>query len=137
MVMNMLESYRPDERRKTRQAPTTRPTGNWVYSDFDPNNPPELTPEQKAEIAALAAMPEEELDFSDIPPLAERERARKHKIRIRNPFLNPPTKTRLDGFMIDSDIIYWVLNQVGGEGYMDKLNAMLRRAMEEERAEAR
>ena len=94
-----------------------------VYSEFDPNNPPELTPEQKAEIEALARMPDSEIDFSD----------RKYKITIRNPWITPPTKTKLNEFLIDSDIIYWVLNQVGGEGYMDKLNAMLRQAMEAER----
>ena len=104
-----------------------------VYSEFDPNNPPELTPEQKAEIEALARMPDSEIDFSDIPPLEERERDRKYKITIRNPWITPPTKTKLQEFMVDSDIIYWVLNQVGGEGYMDKLNAMLRSAMEAER----
>ena len=82
-------------------------------------------------------MPDSEIDYSDIPPLAERERGRKQKITIGNPWITPPTKSILDGFLVDSDIIHWVLNQVGGDGYMDKMNAMLRRAMEEERAEQR
>ena len=48
-------------------------------------------------------------------------------------YVTQPAKAVLDKVVIDSDIIYWVINQAG-EGYQDKLNAMLRRAMEEERA---
>ena len=106
-----------------------------VYSDFDPNHPQDLTPEQKAKIAALAQMPDSEIDFSDIPPLEERKRNRSGKrIIIRNPWITPPTKTKIE-FLIDSDIIYWVINQVGGDNYMVKMNAMLRKAMEDERAQ--
>ena len=129
----MLGSYRREERSESSARSTTPETGRLVISEFDPNNPPELTPQQKAEIEALARMPDSEIDFSDIPPLAERERNRKYKITIGNPWTTPPAKAVLDKVVVDSDIIYWVLNQVGGEGYMDKLNAMLRQAMEAER----
>ena len=111
---------------------TTQPTDTLVISDFDPNNPPPLTPEQIAEVEALAEISDSELDFSDIPPARER----KPCITIGNPWLTPPTKTKLEAFMVDSDIIYWILNQVG-EKYQDKMNAMLRKAMEDERAARR
>ena len=132
----MLGSYQREERNEASVRSTSQETESLVVSEFDPNNPPPLTPEQIAEIEALAKMPDSEIDFSDIPPLAERERDRKYKITIGNPWTTPPAKAVLDKVVVDSDIIYWVLNQVGGEGYMDKLNAMLRRAMEEERAAA-
>lgn len=127
--MNTLESYRHEKPRRVMKRSTTQQTETLVISDFDPNNPPPLTPEQIAEIEALAKMPDSEINFSDIPPASER----KPCITIRNPWLTPPTKTKLEAFMIDSDIIYWVLNQAG-EKYQEKLNAMLRKAMEDERA---
>ena len=133
----MLGSYQREERSEPSGRSITPETGRLVITEFDPNNPQPLTPEQIAEIEALAKMPDSEIDFSDIPPLEERERNRKHKITIGNPWTTPPAKAVLDKLVVDSDIIYWVLNQVGGDGYMDKMNAMLRRAMEEERAEQR
>ena len=75
-------------------------------------------------------MPDSEIDTTDIPELDWSQ-----GVVIRNPWIKPPTKTRLKEFFIDSDIMYWVVKQVGNEGYQDKLNAMLRRAMDEERAE--
>lgn len=101
-----------------------------VYCAVDPANPPPLTPEQEEEIRRLAAMPDSEIDFSDIPELEFTS-----GVVVRDPFARPPTKSKVKEFLVDSDIIYWVINRAG-EGYQDKLNAMLRRAMEEERAEA-
>ena len=37
---------------------------------FDPENPPPLTPQQEAELEALKAMPDSEIDTSDIPVLS-------------------------------------------------------------------
>ena len=54
-----------------------------VTYPFDPLNPPALTDEQRARLAALAAMPDDDIDTSDIPPLADRFFARAK----RNPFM--------------------------------------------------
>ena len=99
--------------------------------EFDPNNPSPLTPEQKAEIAALAQLPDGELDYSDITPRTEEELA--NKIIVGNPWITPPSKTLLNKVLIDSDIVFWILRQVGEEGCREKMNAMLRLAMETER----
>ncbi len=40
-----------------------------VSLDLDPASPAPLTRKQKAELAALANMPDEEIDYSDIPRL--------------------------------------------------------------------
>lgn len=101
-----------------------------VYYEVDPANPPSLTPEQEERLRRLAARPAGEIDTSDIPPLEFSS-----GVVVRDPFVRPPTKSLVKEFLVDSDIIYWVINRAG-EGYMDKLNAMLRRAMEEERAES-
>lgn len=47
-----------------------RQTKTVKYS-FDTDNPPELTTEQSAELKALAAMPNETIDSSDIPQMAD------------------------------------------------------------------
>ena len=107
------------------------PIENEVVFEFDPNNPQPLTPEQKAEIEALAKIPASELDYSDITPLTDEEWEK--KVIIGNPWITPPTKTLLKKVMVDSDIIFWILRQVGEEGYQEKMNAMLRQAMEMER----
>ncbi len=40
-----------------------------IRSTFDPDNPPPLTPEELEQIRALKALPDSEIDYSDIPSL--------------------------------------------------------------------
>lgn len=84
-------------------------------------NPPPLTEAQKAKLEALAAIPDEAIDYSDIPPLTEAfwENA------VRNPFYRP-TKTSTT-VRIDSDVLAWLRAQ--GRGYQTRINAILRREM--------
>ncbi|WP_413988401.1 BrnA antitoxin family protein [Labrys okinawensis] len=84
-------------------------------------NLPPLTAEQKAELAALAARPDSDIDTSDIPELGEEfwQKA------VRNP-LYRPTKTSTT-VRIDSDVLLWLRSQ--GKGYQSRLNAILRREM--------
>lgn len=42
-----------------------------------------LTPEQKAELAALENIRDEDIDYSDIPPLTDEELARMKPARLR------------------------------------------------------
>jgi uncharacterized protein (DUF4415 family) len=88
---------------------------------LDLENPPPLTAEQKAELAALAARPDSEIDYSDIPPLTEEF----WKNAVRNPFYKP-TKTSTT-LRIDSDVLMWLRGQ--GKGYQSRINAILRREM--------
>jgi uncharacterized protein (DUF4415 family) len=82
---------------------------------------PPLTEAQKAELAALAARPDEEIDYSDIPPLTEEF----WKNGVRGKFYRP-TKTSTT-VRIDSDVLAWLRGQ--GKGYQSRLNAILRREM--------
>ena len=50
--------------------------------ELDLNNPPPLTKRQQAEINALKSMPDDAIDYSDIPLLAEAF----WKDAVRNPF---------------------------------------------------
>lgn len=92
-----------------------------VQCEVDLDNLPALTAKRKAELKALAEMPDSEIDYSDIPPLDESfwENA------VRNPFYKP-TKTSTT-VRVDSDVLAWLKSQ--GKGYQTRLNAILREAM--------
>lgn len=82
---------------------------------------PPITEERKGQLKALAERPEEEIDFSEIPPLNDDFWAK----AVRNPFYKP-VKVSVS-VRIDSDIMAWLKNQ--GKGYQTRLNAILREAM--------
>ena len=92
-----------------------------VRYEVDINNLPPLTEERKAELKALAEMPDSEIDFSDIPPLDEAF----WKNAVRNPFYKP-TKTSTT-VRVDADVLAWLKSQ--GQGYQTRINAILREAM--------
>ncbi len=80
-----------------------------------------LTEQQQAEIAALNAMPDSSIDFSDIPPLSEEF----WQNAARNPFYKP-TKTATT-VRVDSDVLLWLKSK--GKGYQTRINAILRAEM--------
>lgn len=80
-----------------------------------------LTPKQKRELARLAAMPDSEIDFSDIPPLTEKF----WRNAIRNPWYRP--RKEQVTLRIDADVLAWLRRH--GKGYQSRLNALLRAAM--------
>jgi len=82
---------------------------------------PPLTEERKAELKALADMPDNEIDYSDIPSLTEEF----WKNAVPNPFYRP-IKTHAS-VRIDSDVMVWLKSQ--GKGYQTRMNAILREAM--------
>ena len=67
----------------------------------------------------LASMPEENIDFSDIPELTE---AFFREAEWRPPIKQPVT------IRLDSDVLEWFRNQ--GPGYQTRINRLLRRYME-------
>ena len=82
---------------------------------------PPLTEERKAELRALAELPDSEIDYSDIPPLDETF----WQNAVRNPFYKP-TKASTT-VRVDSDVLAWLKSQ--GKGYQTRMNAILREAM--------
>ncbi len=92
-----------------------------VRCKIDPANPPPLTAKQTAQMAALRARPDSEIDTSDIPPLTKEF----WKSAVRNPFYKP-TKTATT-VRVDSDILVWLKSD--GKGYQTRLNLILREAM--------
>jgi uncharacterized protein (DUF4415 family) len=80
-----------------------------------------MTSARKRKLAQLAARPDSEIDFSEIPPLKESF----WKNAVRNP-LYRPVKRQLT-VRLDSDVVAWLRQQ--GKGYQTRLNQMLREAM--------
>jgi uncharacterized protein (DUF4415 family) len=93
----------------------------FVKRAADLANLPSLTKRQKADLAALAARPDGEIDLSDIPPLTEDF----WKNAARGKYYKP-TKTSTT-VRIDSDVLAWLRAQ--GKGYQSRINAILWRKM--------
>jgi uncharacterized protein (DUF4415 family) len=83
-----------------------------------------LTPRQRRNISAIAAKPDSEIDYSDIPRLRESF----WKGAVRNPFYRPVK--RQVTVRLDADVIAWLRMQ--GKGYQSRLNRVLRDAMLED-----
>jgi uncharacterized protein (DUF4415 family) len=92
-----------------------------VSMELDPANPAPLTRKQKAELAALAEMPDEKIDYSDIPA----KPAGFWAGAVRGG-LYRPVKHQLT-VRIDADVLAWLRSQ--GTGYHGRLNQILRSAM--------
>jgi uncharacterized protein (DUF4415 family) len=87
----------------------------------DLDNLPPLTDAQIEEIKNLAAMPDSEIDTSDIPELTEEQ----WKNAVRGRFYRP-VKQQITA-RLDSDVLHWLKSQ--GKGYQSRMNEILRREM--------
>ena len=92
-----------------------------VKHRLDPANLPPLTTKQKAELAALASMPDSRIDISDIAPL---DRASWNNAVRGRFYKSVKTSTTV---RVDADVLAWLKGQ--GKGYQTRINAILRNAM--------
>src|SRR5580704_19671955 len=105
------------------QEKQSEESGRIIRRAFRPGRP--LSAEQKRRLEAIAAMPDEMIDYSDIPPLDENF----WKNAIRNPYYKPVKKQLT--VRLDADLIAWLRN--AGKGYQTRLNSILRQEMLRER----
>lgn len=75
----------------------------------------------RKELADLAAKPESEIDFSDLPATTEQD----WRGAVRGRFYRP-VKRQLT-VRIDADVLEWLKSN--GRGYQSRLNSILRAAM--------
>jgi len=81
-----------------------------------------LTSRQRAkELLALAAIPDDQIDTSDIPELTDEQLRRAVRSSMYRPVKKPVT------MRLDADVIEWL--KLDGPGYQTKANALLRREM--------
>jgi uncharacterized protein (DUF4415 family) len=83
-----------------------------------------LTSRQKRELAALAALPDDQIDTSDIPELP----LSAWKDAVRGKFYRPIKQAV--SMRLDSDVVAWLKKQ--GKGYQTRANRILRQRMLDE-----
>ena len=78
-----------------------------------------LTRRQKADIEALAVLPDEEIDTSDTPEILDWSGARRGAIYR-------PVKQQI-ALSLDADVVAWFrANAPGGRGYQTEINRVFR-----------
>jgi uncharacterized protein (DUF4415 family) len=83
-----------------------------------------LTVRQKRELAALVALPDNEIDTSDIPELPPGE----WKNALRGKFYRPIKQAI--SMRLDADVVAWLKKP--GKGYQTRANSILRKRMLDE-----
>jgi len=80
-----------------------------------------LTPRQKRELAALASLPDYQIDTSDIPELPPGA----WKDAVRGRFYRPVKQAV--SMRLDADVVAWLKKR--GKGYQTRANSILRQSM--------
>jgi uncharacterized protein (DUF4415 family) len=80
-----------------------------------------LTSRQKRELAALAALPDDRIDTSDIPELPPGA----WKNAVRGRFYRPVKQAV--SMRLDADVVAWLKKR--GKGYQTRVNSILRQTM--------
>ena len=99
-----------------------------VQYPFNPTNPPPLTPELLAESARLAALPDETIDYSDIPLKLDWSKGERGKFHL-------PVKQQVT-LRLHADVLHWFKTK-GGRDYQTRINAALRQVVDEETRKAK
>jgi uncharacterized protein (DUF4415 family) len=77
--------------------------------------------QRRQELQALAALPDDQIDTSDIPEMTEEQLRRAVRGLMYRPVKKPVT------MRLDADVVEWLKRD--GPGYQTKANALLRREM--------
>lgn len=117
MFLKLFESFQPARLTQKKENAMNK----IVTYNVDLGNLPPLTSKQKAELTALANMPDDQIDYSDIPPLPDDF----FKNAIRGHFYRPVKSSTT--VRVDADVLAWLKSQ--GKGYQTRINAILRDAM--------
>ena len=93
------------------------------------NDVSDLTEEQRAELDALEALPDDQIDTSDIPETLDWSGAK------RGAFYRP-VKQQIS-LRLDADVVAWFKQQApGGRGYQTNINRALRAHVEQAERQA-
>lgn len=98
----------------------TKNASNIVKLTLDPKNLPPLTEEERAQLEAIAAMPDEQIDYSDAPCLPDAS-------WMKAAEQLPRTKKQIT-LRIDADVLDFFKRT--GSRYQSRMNAVLRSYVE-------
>jgi uncharacterized protein (DUF4415 family) len=85
-----------------------------------------LAPKLRAQLKVLAAMPESEIDTTEMPPVTDWSHA------VRGQFYRPVKRPL--SLRVDADVVDWFQRQ--GRGYQTRMNLALREYVERRRKRA-
>jgi uncharacterized protein (DUF4415 family) len=88
---------------------------------FEPKARQALTARQKREVRALASMPDDQIDTSDVPELPPSA----WKDAVRGKWYRPVKKAV--SIRLDADVLAWL--KAKGSGYQTRVNGLLREKM--------
>ncbi len=89
--------------------------------NYTPDSLPPLTDAQCQNLEWLSTMPDDHVNFDDIPKLTEAQLA-----EFGQPEHYRPVKRQITA-RADADVLAWL--KAGGKGYQSRMNAFLRKAM--------
>ena len=98
-----------------------------VKRTLDLKRPPRLGAEQKARLAAVASMPDEQIDYSDAPALPD-------AVWMKAAAELPHAKKQVT-LRIDADVLAYFKH--AGKRYQSRMNAVLRSYVEAHKAHAK
>jgi uncharacterized protein (DUF4415 family) len=105
----------------------SKSASNTVKLTLDPKNLPPLTEQARARLEAVAAMPDEDIDYSDAPYLPD-------AVWMKAAAQLPHTKKQIT-LRIDAEVLEFFKHT--GRGYQSRMNAVLRSYVEANKAHAK
>ena len=84
-----------------------------------------LNPEQLAQLAAIAALPENEIDTADIPEAPVENWVHARRGDLYRPLKQPVT------IRLDADVVAWFKEHSASGGYQTEINRILRKHVAE------
>jgi len=84
-----------------------------------------LSPEQLAQLAAIAALPEDEIDTADIPEAPVENWVHARRGDLYRPLKQPVT------IRLDADVVAWFKEHSASGGYQTEINRILRKHVAE------
>ena len=100
---------------------------NTIKLTLDPEDLPPLTAQQRAELEAVAAMPDEQIDYSDAPYLPD-------AVWMKAAAELPHTKKQIT-LRIDAEVLEFFKRT--GKRYQSRMNAVLRSYVEAHKTHAK
>ena len=119
MKKKRVSASSPRERRGRKSGESMRRVSGPAGSSAGNRQP--LTTKQKRDLAALAALPDDRIDTSDIPELP----LRAWKDAVRGRFYRPVKQAV--SLRLDADVVAWLKKP--GKGYQTRANHLLRQRM--------